>query len=111
MEKDYLLLINKEDDGSIRIQFGDEKPHNEGVDAAGYALLCAIFESSKGMLDASSRLLNLFKELEDVLLEYYSDSKRLSDEDIDKITDVVLSDPLSGEVTRIRSGGDGRDPA
>lgn len=93
MEKDYLLLINKEDDGSIRIQFGDEKPHNEGVDAAGYALLCAIFESSKGMLDASSRLLNVFKELESVLLEYYADGENLSDEDIDKIMEVVTDDP------------------
>lgn len=110
MEKDYLLLIDTEDDGSIRIQFGDENPLNEGVSAAGYAILCAIFANSEGMLEASSRLINLFKELEDVLLEYYSDSKRLSDEDVDKIADVVLSDPLSGEVTRIRSGGDGHDP-
>ena len=93
MEKDYLLLINKEDDGSICIQLGDEKPHNESIDAAGYALLCAIFESSKGMLDASSRLLNVFKKLEDVLLEYYADGENLSDDDIDKIMEVVTDDP------------------
>lgn len=93
MDNNCLLLINKEDDGSIRIQLGDEKPHSEGIDAAGYALICAIFESSEGVLEATDRLLGVFKNLEGVLLDYYADPGNLSDEDIDKIAEVVLNDP------------------
>ena len=71
--------------------------------------LGSLFDGIGGFLDASRKLFSAFKTAESSLVEFFSDGENLSDEDIDKIADVVLSDPLSGEITYIRSGDDEHD--
>lgn len=105
-----ILTVTQDDDG-FTVSFVDQPTNEDGLSAAECALACSVIRASNGFLDASRKLLSAFKTAESSLVEFFSDGENLSDEDIDKIADVVLSDPLSGEVTRIRSGGDGHDPA
>lgn len=109
MEK-TILTVTQDDDG-FTVSFVDQPTNEEILNAAGCAVACSVIRASDGFLDAYRNLLSAFHTVESSLVGFFSDGENLSDEDIDKITDVILSDPLSGEVTRIRSGGDGRDPA
>ena len=86
-----ILTVTQDDDG-FTVSFIDQPTNEEGMSAAGCAVACSVIRASEGYLDASKKLLSVFKTIESSLVEFFADGEHLSDEDIEAIAEVVLND-------------------
>lgn len=86
-----ILTVTQDDDG-FTVSFVDQPTNEEGMSAAGCAVACSVIRASNGYLDASKKLLSVFKTIESSLVEFFADGENLSDEDIEAIAEVVLHD-------------------
>ena len=87
-----ILTVTQDDDG-FTVLFVNQPTNEEGLSAAGCAVACSVIRASNGFMDASRKLLSAFKTVESSLVEFFSDGENLSDEDIDKIMEVITDDP------------------
>lgn len=86
------ILTVTQDDGGFTVSFIDQPTNEEGMSAAGCAVACSVIRASNGYLDASKKLLSVFKTIKSSLVGFFADGENLSDEDIEAIAEVVLND-------------------
>ena len=91
MAKELVLAVQREADG-FDVTFLHNPDNKEGVDAASCAMISAVLRAADGYLGARRKLLEAFDVAEHALCRYYLEDGRLSDEDIDKIAEVILND-------------------